>query len=107
MKKCLKTVIASSLVALSLVTTVIPSTTYAGIRSDGVTASNHAVKSNDYGNYAWGYVTMTTYHTTTAKLYYKGDEVASGANSGSGKVTATSSYYTAHGTNLSSKVFYK
>ncbi len=93
--------------ALSLVTTVIPSTTYAGIKKDGVTASKHEVRSNQSGNYAWGYVTMATYHTTTAKLYYKGDEVASGANSGTEKVEAKSSYYTAHGTDLSSKVFYK
>ena len=69
--------------------------------------------SNPFGNkpfsenYAYGYVTMDPYHTTTVKLYHSGTEVRSGSASGTGKVAAQTDYYKAYGTNLSSKVFYK
>lgn len=106
MKK-IKAIVAGSLMALSLCATVLPVSSYAGVRDDGVTASKAVVKSDTNGNYAYGYVTMSNFHTTTTKLYYNGAEVRSGANSGTGKVEATTGYYTDHGSSLSARVFYK
>lgn len=106
MKK-VKAIVSGSLLVLSLFATVLPVDSYAGVRSDGVTASKAVVKSDSDGNYAYGYVKMETYHTTTTKLYYNGSEVRSGAATGTGKVIATTGHYTKHGTNLSARVFYK
>lgn len=106
MKK-LKKITAGALLALSLFTTILPVETHAGVISDGVLASCAQVRSVGNGNYAYGYVTMFRYHTTTVKLYHRNSQVRSAVASGKGKVSASTSKYTAYGTNLSARVFYK
>ena len=93
MKKACGKILAATLLATSLFLNCAPILANAGVISDG--------------NYAYGYVTMDPYHTTTVKLYHSGTEVRSGSASGTGKVAAQTDYYKAYGTNLSSKVFYK
>lgn len=107
MKKACSQVLAVTLLAISLFLNCVPILANAGVISDGVKASYHTVMYSRNGNYAYGYVTMDPYHTTTVKLYHSGTEVRSGSASGTGKVAAQTDYYKAYGTNLSSKVFYK
>lgn len=105
--KNLKKIVAGGLMALSLCATVLPVNSFAGVIADGVKASGAEVKSDSKGNYAYGFVEMDKYHTTTTKLYHYSEEVKSAANTGTGRVSATTGYYTNYGTNLSARVFYK
>lgn len=64
--------VAGSLLGLSVMSAVIPTTTRAGVVSDGVTSSNKVVQQDTNGYYAYGYVTTRKSHTTTAQLKHSG-----------------------------------
>ena len=83
MKKACSQVLAVTLLAISLFLNCVPILANAGVISDGVKASYHTVLYSKNGNYAYGYVTMDPYHTTTVKLYHSGTEVRSGSAKGS------------------------
>lgn len=104
----IKNILTCVCLTLTVVTTILPVTTHAGVIADGVQASYTAVRSNSKGYYAYGYVTMSKSHTTTSQLKHDGSVIKEKRSAqDTGKVSATTEASKKYTSGWKSSVYYQ